>query len=201
MQIVPVHQVVRAEEEGRTHAPPAGRMRQRAARQRIVVLALFPDAGIVDKVNGPRRHRVPADAGHHFLTRGLRPDFARVGDHRRARHLLPVQQQRITGHGDDIAQFVPMVHGDHAVVLDPGRTGPGSLLGPRVDRIGQVAPVHQVVADRMPPVRPRVRRRIRLEEEMPLPLPETQPVGVVQPTFGADKVIERPVGIGGLLPP
>ena len=55
----------------------------------------------------------------------------------------------------------------------------------------------EVSADRVSPMRARVGRRKCLIEEMPLALPEAEAVGVVQIAFGADKVIEGAIGVGG----
>ncbi len=54
-------------------------------------------------------------------------------------------------------------------------------LGIGMNRVRQIAPVNQIGADRMAPVRPaRFFRLIGLIEEMPIPLPEAEAVGIIQ---------------------
>ena len=201
MQVLPRRQIVRAEEELRPHPLPAGLVRQRAARDRVVGIALLPDTRVVDEVDRTGRRRGAAHAGQRLVPGGVRPDRARVGDDRGPRDLLPIQQQRIARHGHHVAELVAVIHRDHAIGLHQRRARPAGFLGARRDRVGQVAPVDQVVADHVPPMRPRVGGRKRLVEEVPPPLPEAQPVGVVEPALRAHEVVERPVRVGGQLAP
>ena len=148
-------------------------MRQRAARKRIVTVAFFPDAGVKDGV-GMRR----------LALAGKWNDRA-VGD------LLPIQQQRIMRDSDHIADFRAVIHGDHAVIFSQRRTRKTAFFGMRIDGIGQILPVNQVIADGMPPVLARVFGRISLIEQMPASLPKAKPIGVVQGAFGIHIMIKR----------
>ena len=77
------------------------------------------------------------------------------------------------------------------------RVAPGeaALLRVGVDGIRQVAPVDEVVADGVAPVRAGVLGRVALVEEVPASLPEAQSVGVVQRVLGTDEVVQRAVGV------
>ena len=55
--------------------------------------------------------------------------------------------------------------------------------------------MNQVVTYRVPPLWNGIRRWKSLVEQVPLPLPEAEPVRVVQVAFRAYEVIERPVRV------
>ena len=71
------------------------------------------------------------------------------------------------------------------------------LFDARIDGQGQVAPMHQVVANCVAPVLARVFRGMGLIEQVVPPLPETQPVRVVQESFRMDEVKDGSVGVAG----
>ncbi len=177
MQVLPGLQVLRSEDEVGRDPLAAGPVGQGAAREGVVDAVLLPDAGV--------EHRVLA----------RRAVVVRDGDDRLAGDLLPVEQEGVAGDGDHVADLRPVVDRYHPVVLGEGTAGEAALLRVGVYCIGQVAPVDQVVADRVPPVRAGVFRRVALVEEVPAALPEAEPVGVVQGVLGAYEVVQRAVGV------
>ncbi len=177
MQVLPCGQVFRAVQELRADGLAAGAGGQRSGGQGVVHPVLLPDAGVED----PIRHGGLAGLGE--------------GNHGLARDLLPVQQERIAGHGDHAPDLRAVVHGDDAVVLDEAGSGEAGPLRIGIDRVGQVAPVDQVRTDGVPPVLARVFRRVPLVEQVPSPLPEAQPVRVVQAVFRADEMVARMMGV------
>ena len=110
---------------------------------------------------------------------------------------LPVQQQRIVGHGDHIADLGAVVHRDDPVLFDKRGTGITFIFRAGIQGVGQVLPMNQVVADGVPPVLARVFRRIGLIKKMPAALPEAQTVGIVEHVFRVDVVINGPIGVVG----
>ena len=98
----------RNRKSARTGLPPGPR--QRAAGQRVVQLALLPDARIEDAV-GQRR----------AVGLGMGMTAWPVT-------FLPVQQQRIAGDGHHVADLRAVIHGDHAVLFDQGRAGVAFVL-------------------------------------------------------------------------
>ncbi len=182
VQILPGHQVVGTKQEvGAAHL--AGRrVGQGAAAQRVVPAALLPDARVEDAV-------------------GKRPAIrACHGNDRLAGELLPVEQQRIARGGHHGAGLGAVVAGDDPVVLDQGRARIAAPFGIGIDRVGEVAPVDQVVAHRVAPVLARILRRVALVEQVPAALPAAQAVGIVQPVLRADEVVPGHVPVTGELP-
>ncbi|MBA7677391.1 hypothetical protein ES703_85648 [subsurface metagenome] len=123
------------------------------------------------------------------------------GDDCLACNLLPVQEKRIVGYSDHITDHRPVIHCDHAVFFDECRAGKTTSFRIGINRIGKVAPMDQIVADGVSPVLTRVFRRIRLVEQVPAPLPETESVRVVKPIFRVDVMIDRSVRVTGHLFP
>ena len=83
-----------------------------------------------------------------------------------------------------------MVNGDNAIVFGQGRAGEALVFRIGVDGQGQISPVDEVVADGVPPVLSRVLRRIGLIEHVPASLPEAEAVGIVEPAFRIDVMVD-----------
>ncbi len=173
VDILPAEQVGRSMEKRVRALLPARSGWQRAAGKRVVDLALLPDARIEDRVGEVR----VVGAGHR--------------DDRPVAELLPVQKQGIARDGDHRARLRAVVDRDDAVVLDERAPGEATVLRARVDRVGEVAPAHEVVADRVAPVLSRVLGRVGLVEEMPATLPAAEAVRIVERALRADEVERR----------
>ena len=119
----------------------------------------------------------------------------RHGDDGAAGDFLPVEEQGIAGNRDHVAHHSPVVHGDHTVVLHQRAARVTAALRVRIDAVGQVPPVDEFVRYGVPPVLARVFGRIGLVEQVPAPLPEAQPVGIVEHGLGIHVVVHGAVGI------
>ena len=177
VQIVPVDQVRRAEEEVGARASAGCCVGQGTAGKGVVVVPFLPDAGIEDPVGQGRA----VGAG--------------LGNDRRAGELFPVEQQRIVRDGHHVAHLGAVIHGNNSIVFDQRRARIAAFLRIGVDGIGKVLPVDEIIADGVAPVLTRVFGRAGLVEEMPAVLPETESVWIVQGVFRVDIVVYRPVGI------
>ena len=182
MQIRPIGEVLRTQQEIRPNPLAAG-ARQRTARKRVIHPVFFPDARVKHPVGRNR------SIGVHHRNHGL------------ARHLFPVQQQRIAGHRNHIAHLRPVIHRNHAVFLHKRGAGKALLFRIGINGIGQIPPVNQILAHGMPPVLAWILRRIPLIEKVPASLPETKPVRIVQRVLRIDIMVNRPVRIAGHLLP
>ena len=176
MQVFPAFEVRRAEKEIRRQRRTAGSFTDLPTGKRIVVIPLPPDA----RIENPVRQAL-ALLGHR--------------DHRTTGHLGPIEQQRIARGGHHVPRLRPVVHGDDAVLLDQGGPREAAVLRIGIDAVRQVPPVDEIVTHGVAPMLARVLRRIRLVEEVPAPLPETEPVGVVQHGLRVDVVVDRPMPI------
>ena len=141
------------------------------------MVAFLPDAGIEDAVR--KRRAVGAGDGYDGL----------------AGELLPVEQQGIVRDGHHVAHFGAVIDGDHAIVLDQRRARKTTFLGVRIDGVGQILPVDEVVADGVAPMLTRVFGGIGLVEEMPAVLPEAEPVWIVERVFRLTYGLDGPVGV------
>ena len=145
-------------------------MGQRPGGERVVPAPLFPDAGV-----------------EHPVGRGL--EVARERDDGSSGHLLPVQQQRVVRYRDHVADLGAVIASDDPVLLDQSGAGVALLFRVWIDRVGEVPPADQVVADGVPPVLARILGRVGLVEEVPAALPEAESVGVIEQVLRVDIVI------------
>ena len=110
--------------------------------------------------------------------------------------LRPVQQERIGRRSDGVARLRAVINGDDSVFLHQILPAVAVLLRIRVQRKRQVAPVNQVVAYCMPPVNAVLRAAGSvLEEQVPAPLPETQPVRVIHHILRRREVVRWPIRV------
>ena len=122
--------------------------------------------------------------------------MARLGNDCLAGEFFPIQQERIPGNGDHVAHADAVINRDHAIGFNKRRTGKAHVLGIGMNRMGQIAPVNQIGADRVAPMGAgRLFRWVGLIKEMPVALPEAEAIGIIQAAFRTDKVIQRAVRI------
>ena len=186
MQILPVHQIFRPEQEGPVRLETVESLLAAVSRKRIIGVAFDPRAG---------------SAVH--LVCGARP---RCRDHRVRWMFFPFDQQVIPTGGDaDPARHAVINDRRHAVHVDEGRATVAAVRVRTVHRRQgnrQVLPVHEVFADRMPPVyRSRCPAVIRavgvvLVEQVIPALPEDRPVRVIQPVVRGQEVVGRAIRVG-----
>ena len=162
----------------------------------IVAVFFLPDAGIEDAVF--------AVFGDHLVTTTATKPLRIAGNDRVVGVLLPVDQQRVGGRGDAVAGACAVVDGDHAIVLDQGLAAVAVAFHVRVQRDRQVAPVDQVVTDRVAPANALFAIRGQqlaagqiLEEEMESSLPFAKAVGVVHEVAGRREMVERARRVSG----
>ena len=113
-------------------------------------------------------------------------------DDRIAGVLLPVEQQRVGGCRNGVARERAVVDGDDPVRLDQRLAAEAVLLLVGVESQRQVAPVHEVVADRVPPVDAVLALWAELVEEVIAALPLAKAVRVAHDVLGRREVVERP---------
>ena len=95
-------------------------------------------------------------------------------DDRVAGDLFPVEEERVAGHGDQVAGLRAVVHSDDTILLDERASAETLLFDAQVDRQGEVFPVDEIVAHRVAPVLARVFRRIGLIEQVVAFLPDNR---------------------------
>ena len=88
-----------------------------------------------------------------------------------------------------------MVHGNNSVLFNKGGTGENCPLRAWIDCIGKVAPMNKILTDRMAPMLTPVFWRVGLVKEVPVALPKTQSIRVIQFTLRTYKMIERPITV------
>ena len=91
-----------------------------------------------------------------------------------------------------------VVHGDHPVLFHQRGSGEALVFGIRVDAVGQVTPMDQVGRDGVAPVLSRNLGWVGLVEQVPIPLPITEAVGVVEPRFRVDVMIGGAMPVAGI---
>ncbi len=88
-----------------------------------------------------------------------------------------------------------MIKGYYFVIINIGRSTKACPLRSRIDGQGKVLPMDEVLADGMAPMLTGEFRRIGLVEQVPVALPETEPIGVIQAAFRIYIMINGPVRI------
>ena len=84
-----------------------------------------------------------------------------------------------------------LVMSEDAIFFDQRSTRPTAVFRTGRKCIGQIAPVDQILADRMGPVRTRIPWGKGLVEEVPTSLPATQAIGIVETPIGIGEVVAR----------
>ena len=195
--------------EGKQHVLVADRNEvgagERVTHRKGISFQKSAVSGPIDQVLGGHQavstHK--AEIGVAFLPDARIPRWGPAD--RRFLKLLPIQEQRVCRDRHHLARGNARIKRDHLLVLDNRVSGKAHLLNARIDRVGQIVPVDQVIADRVPPMLAasgdvrrtgELIRRIRLVEEVPAALPEAQPMRVVHLAFGTDEMISGTIAVG-----
>ena len=93
-----------------------------------------------------------------------------------------------------------MIRRNDAVCIDERTARKTLVLRNGINGERQVTPVDQIVADGVPPVLPRVFRRIGLVKQVPAALPEAQSIGIVQSSFMSSIATNRTSGVSAATP-
>ena len=140
------------------------------------------------------------------MTAGMGADFRRRAvDQRIFVELVPGHQVIIAGGRGDGLGISGRVEQKRRAAIIHGTTAPTAILIIetvfRGEGDGTIAPMDQIIADRMSPMNRAVEGPIGivLVKKMVLALPFDQPVRIIHPVGGGDKMDARPVGVGAHL--